>query len=124
MSIFDIHDRLGTSALIYSIIMAAWGLWRYFRRQEMDSNYWGALVIAEILFLVQAGVGAYILFAGLSHLTNLFMHTLYGIVSIMVIPAIFVFTRGDDTRRTMLIYGLGMLFVMGIILRGMATGGS
>ncbi len=34
---------------IFMILMAVWGLWRFFRKQGVDSNYWGALVNGEIL---------------------------------------------------------------------------
>jgi hypothetical protein len=33
------------------------GLVRYFRRQGINSSYWGALAIGELLILVQAGLG-------------------------------------------------------------------
>jgi CDP-diglyceride synthetase len=121
MSIVEIHGRLGNTALLYVIILAVWALWRYFRRQGVDSNFWGALAIAEILLLVQGAFGAYIYFAGLSHLERQFMHFLYGIVGLIVIPAVFAYTRGDDQRRVNLVYGAALLFQMGIIMRAQFT---
>jgi len=47
MSLVEIHSRLGNTALFYSIALALWGLWRYYRRQGVESSYWGALVIAN-----------------------------------------------------------------------------
>lgn len=121
MSLVDIHGRLANTALFYVILMSVWGLWRYFRKQGVDSSYWGALVIAEVLLVGQAALGAYLWISGIGHLTRTVVHILYGVISILVIPGIFVFTRGDEKRRAILIYGVGFLFLVGIVLRAMAT---
>jgi hypothetical protein len=122
MSLIEIHSRLGNTALFYTIVMAAWGLWRYIRKQSVDSSYWGALVIAEVLYLAQGGLGAYLYFSGIGVLQR-GIHILYGVVSVLVLPSIFAFTRGQEERRSMLIYGVGFLFLVGIILRGITTAG-
>lgn len=123
MSLIEIHGRLGHTALYFTVIMALWGFWRFFRRQGLDSGYWGATVIAEILYLTQGGLGAFLYFSGLGNLTGRTIHILYGVVSVLVIPAIFVFTRGEESRRPMLAYGAGFLFLVGILLRGIVTSG-
>ena len=121
MSIIEVHGRLGSSALLFTIILAVWGFWRFYRRQGVDSNYWGALVICEILILVQGALGLYIYFTGIGHLNRQFMHILYGIVSAIVIPSVFAFTRGDDRHRVSLVYGAALLFNMGVIMRAQFT---
>lgn len=121
MSIIEIHGRLGNTALLFTIILAVWGLWRFFRRQGVDSNYWGALVIGELLLLVQAALGAFIYLSGIGHLTRQYMHILYGVVSVLVIPTVFAFTRGDDRHRVSLVYGAALLFNMGVIMRAQFT---
>jgi hypothetical protein len=121
MSLVEIHSRLGNTALFYTVIMALWGLWRFFRKQGVEGSYWGALVIAEILYLLQAILGVIMLLSQTALLQGRGIHILYGVVSILVVPGIFVFTRGDDQRRAMLIYGVGFLFLVGILLRAMAT---
>jgi len=122
MTLVDIHSRLGNTALLYTIIMAAWGLWRYLRRQGVDSNYWGALVVAEVLYLIQAGLGAYLYFSGIGQLGR-GVHILYGVVSVLVLPGVFMYTRGNEERRAVLVYGAGFLFLVGIVLRAIATAG-
>ena len=77
MSLIEIHSRLGNTALFYTIVMAAWGLWRYIRKQNVDSSYWGALVIAEVLYLAQGGLGAYLFLSGIGVLQRS-IHILYG----------------------------------------------
>ena len=122
MTVFEIHGRLGNTALLYTIILAIWALWRFFRRQGIDSNFWGALVIAEALLVVQGGLGGYIYLSGLSHLSRQFMHMLYGIVGLLIIPVVFSFTRGDDRHRVMLVYGIALLGQVAIILRAQFVG--
>jgi uncharacterized membrane protein len=122
MSIAEVHARLGNTALFFTAILAIWGLWRYFRGQGVSSSYWGALVIAEVLYLLQAGLGAFVYFSGAGQLPKPYIHILYGVVAVITIPGAFVYTHGDDQRRSMLVYGLGLLFLVGIILRSAATG--
>ena len=122
MSVFEIHGRLGNTALLYTIIMAGWALWRFYRCQGINSNFWGSLVILELILLVQGALGGYIYLGGISHLSRQFMHMLYGIVSLLVIPVVFSFTRGDDRRRVMLVYGIALLGQAVVILRSQIVG--
>jgi hypothetical protein len=119
--LIEIHGGLANTALYYTIAMAVWGLYRYFRHQGVDGSYWAALVIAEVLYLIQGALGAFLFFSGIGQLEGGFMHILYGVVAVLVVPALFMYTRGDQTRRVMLIYGVGFLFMVGILLRSMAT---
>ncbi len=116
-----IHSRLANTVLLYCLLLAGWGFWRYFRKQGMDSSFWGAAVIAEILVLVQGGLGV-VLWAMSLRPGRGAIHVLYGVVSVLSLPAVYVYTRGGDKRREMLIYALVLLFMVGIALRAMATG--
>lgn len=122
MSLIEIHSRLANTAMFYIIILAAWGFWRYFRRQGMDSSYWGALVIGEVLLVLQAGLGAYLWLSGTGQLGGRSIHILYGVISVLVIPGAYLYTHGDEQRRALLIYGVGLLFLIGIVLRAISTG--
>lgn len=122
MSLAEIHARLGNTALFFTIAMAGWALWRFIRRQGPDSNYWGAMVIAEILYFIQAGLGVYVYFSGAGVLTRPSMHILYAVVVLLVVPGVFLYVRESEQRRTSLIYALAFLFLVGIILRSVATG--
>ncbi|MGD9092045.1 MAG: hypothetical protein PVF74_04315 [Anaerolineales bacterium] len=119
MSLGEIHGRLGFTALYYIGILAIWALWRFFRKQGISSNYWGALAIAEILVLLQGALGAYLWLSGLRPGRG--VHILYGIVAALIIPGIYLFTKGDEGRRVMLIYGIGLLVMAGIIWRSVMT---
>jgi hypothetical protein len=121
MDLIEAHSRLSNTALIYCGIMAAWGFWRFFRRQGIDGSFWGAIIIAELLILVQGGIGAYLWFAGLRPARSI--HLLYGIVSALAIPLVFAFTKGRDERPEILMYAVTFLILVGLLLRAVATGG-
>jgi hypothetical protein len=119
MSLSDLHGRLANTALIYFGLLALWGLWRAFRKQGLDSSYWGALVIAEILIFVQAGLGAYLWLVG--ERPGRGVHILYGVVAFLIIPGLYAYTKGENDRRVMVIYAVTLLIGVGIILRAMTT---
>ncbi len=119
MSLAEIHGRLANTALIYFGILALWGVWRALRKQSIDSSYWGALVIAEILVIVQGLLGAILYFSG--ERPGRWVHILYGVVSVLVIPGLYGYTRGESERRVMVIYAITLLISVGVILRAMGT---
>ena len=122
MSLADIHGRLANTAMIYFLILALWGLWRALRKQGLDSSYWGALAIAEILIVAQGVLGAVLYFGG--DRPGRWVHILYGVVAALVIPGLYAYTRGESDRRVMLIYGITLLIAVGVILRAISTAGN
>ncbi|MBN1665985.1 MAG: hypothetical protein JW862_02820 [Anaerolineales bacterium] len=121
MFIEILHNRLSNTILLYVFFLALWGFFRFFRKQGVDSNYWGALVIAEVVILVQGVIGI-ILWASNLRPGGEAMHILYGVVGALGIPAVYAFTRGRDERREVLIYAAVLLFLSGVFLRSWATG--
>jgi hypothetical protein len=119
-----VHGGLARTAVFYSLILGLWALWRYIRRQGMDSSFLGAGVIAEILYLAQGLVGIILIISGhLPGLARPAVHILYGVATLLVIPGIFVYTRGDNSRRAMLIYAIGFLFLFLMLwTRAISTG--
>jgi len=115
-----LHAALSNTAFLYFLAISIWGFWRFFRRQGVDSSYWGTLVIAEILILAQAALGAYMWFLGLRPARG--VHLLYGILVLMMIPGAYVYTRGRDARRDILAYGTATIIAVGLIIRATFTG--
>jgi hypothetical protein len=85
----------------------------------MDSSFWGALAIAEILVIVQGILGAILYFSG--ERPGRWVHILYGVVTILVIPGLYAYTRGEEDRRVMVIYAVSLLISVGIIIRAIST---
>ncbi len=120
MALSEIHARLANTALLYIVLIVLWGWFRYFRRQGINSSYWGALAIGEVLILIQAGLGFYLWLIGIQPAQPI--HIIYGVISALAIPAAFAFTKGRDTRAEMLVYSAAMLFLVGLLWRAVATG--
>jgi heme A synthase len=106
---------------LYALIMAGWGLFNFLRRRPPDGNYNGALIIAVTLFLIQGIIGVVLIVMGLMPSRG-GIHFLYGVTIALTIPAIYAFTRGSNTARESLLYGLGMLFIWGLADRAVETG--
>jgi heme A synthase len=120
MSLPQIHAALANACLIFSLIIAAYGLWRYVSKQGVDSNFWGVLAAGELLFLAQGVVGLVLLTGGLRAARTL-VHVLYGIVLLISLPGAYALTHGRDTRRESAIYAVIGLFLAGVTLRAMYT---
>jgi hypothetical protein len=121
MSLVEIHGRLANTAMFYFLLLALWGLWRALRKQGIDSSFWGALAIGEILIILQGILGAILYFGG--DRPARWVHILYGVVAVLVIPGLYAYTRGESERRVMLIYGITLLISVGVILRAISTAG-
>jgi hypothetical protein len=122
MSLVEVHARLANTLLLYVIVLAVWGLWRYLRRQGVDSNYWGALVISEIVIVAQGLLGVYLWFINALRPERGGIHILYGVISALAIPIVYVYTKGGDQRRDMIVYAAVLLFTIGLVLRAISTG--
>jgi len=121
MSLTDIHSRLAIAMLLFSAVAGIWGLALHFLRRKIDGNFWGVLASGELLFVAQAVLGLVMYLQGDRPARTI--HLLYGAVAALALPAVYAFTGGRDDRRAALTYGLVMLFLFGISLRAMGTGG-
>ncbi|MBK7918209.1 MAG: hypothetical protein IPJ94_18530 [Chloroflexi bacterium] len=54
-----VHNQLSQTIWIYFLILGLWGLFRAVRKLAVDGNYMGALVIGQVLYLVQGILGAF-----------------------------------------------------------------
>jgi hypothetical protein len=118
--VFLLHDRLSTTVMLYMAALGLWGLVAWFRGQAVSGSIGGALVIAEILVLVQVGAGVLLVASSLRPPTA--THYLYGISAVLVLPFAWSYFRGRDQRQALLIYSLLALFIFGLAVRGAMTG--
>ncbi len=115
----NIHKTLSNMINIYPLIVGIWGLFLFIRKQPPNGNFNGAVAIGAGLFAVEVLVGLVLLLFGLQPARSL--HFLYGITIALTLPAIFAFTRGRNSARESLLYGLGMLFIWGLAERAVVT---
>lgn len=120
MSIELIHSGLSRTALFYFLLIALWGFLRFFLKKGVSSSFWGALVLGEVLLLVQGLIGGYLWF--FASRPDRPIHILYGFVVLAMIPGAFLYTKGRDERPEMLVYGTALLIGVGLLLRAILTG--
>jgi hypothetical protein len=122
MALPNIHAGLANATILYCAIMAVWGFWRFFRKEGLSSGYFGAIIIAEILLLVQGVIGI-LLFLGAGRYQPGFMHWLYGIVLVLSAPVVYTYTKGRQERPEMLLYSVAYLIMIALVLRATVTAG-
>lgn len=120
MALAEVHGRLANTAMIYCILMAAWGLFRFFRRQGVSGSYFGAIVIAEILLAIQGLLGLILWFGAATYRPG-WVHWLYGIVLLLGAPLVYAYTKGRQERPEMLLYGVAFVIMIALVLRAMVT---
>jgi len=121
MALNFIHGRLSNTVFLYFLAMMVWALWRYFRQEGVSSSFRGALVISEILILIQGVLGVVIWFSGVRPEGGS-MHILYGVVGAIGVPLIYTFTRARENRVAMLSFAAVYFCLLLIVLRSAATG--
>lgn len=114
-----LHSVLSNSIIMYLLLIGLWGLVGYFRGFGLSPNYRGALVIGEVVLLVQAVLGVTLLLMGGAPRDGL--HFLYGVAAFLGLPLAYSYVRGRDPRSALLVYSLTALFVFGLALRATIT---
>lgn len=120
MSAVEIHTRLADSATIFIAVLGFWALFLRLRSRPLDGNWMGAAIIGEMLLVAQTLFGVYLYFGmGLGvALPRPFMHILYGIVSILALPAAqSYFGQLEDEKVKTLAMAAVCFFLWGIVLR-------
>jgi hypothetical protein len=106
--------------MIYCVIMAIWGLFRFFRGQGLSGGYLGAVVIAEILLAIQGLLGL-ILWFGASTFRPGYVHWIYGVALVLGAPVVYAYTKGRQDRPEMLLYSVAYIIMIALVLRAMVT---
>lgn len=105
---------------IYSLLVGIWGVINGARRVPPDGNFNGALAVAVGLFVLEGLVGITLVLLGLRPARA--VHILYGVTIVFLIPAVFAFTRGRNSSRESLLYGLALIIIAGLNDRAANTG--
>ncbi|HRW06261.1 MAG TPA: hypothetical protein P5121_14255 [Caldilineaceae bacterium] len=120
MSLVEIHARLANTGTLFIGFIGIWALFFRFRNRPLDASWYGAALIGELLLVAQALLGAYLYYGvGLGvALPRPFMHLLYGVVSIITIPAAqSYFGQLEDEKVKAVAMAVACLFLWGILLR-------
>ena len=124
MDLGFLHGRLATAMVLFAALAGVYGLVEYFRKQSVSPNYWGIIVVGNLLAVGQGILGVILALGGGQPARGI-IHILYGVVALSWIPIINVvgnFANKDkDARRETLIVALVSLFEAGIALRAIST---
>jgi hypothetical protein len=112
---------LATTVLLYMAAVGLWGLLSFLRGGALSGSLAGALVIGQALVAVQVLAGVGLVVAGGRPPSP--VHYLYGATAILVLPFVWTYLRERDRRQALLLYSLVALFIAGLAIRGMTTGG-
>jgi hypothetical protein len=121
-TILWLHQRVGNAAPLFMALFGILNLVNYIRGQGLDGGIIGAIVVGEVLVAAQAALGITMLLI-LGGLQQRGIHILYGSLSVIFMPGLWIYTRGATDRRASLIWALGGLFMMGLTLRAIGTAG-
>jgi hypothetical protein len=116
-----VHSRIALSAILYAVAMGVWAAWSYFRGQGLNSNYWGALIIGEIVMIGQGVIGVILVLSG--QMPGDVIHFLYGVLVALSWPGVYVYTNARAGRSEAAIYAIVSFFIFGLALRAIMTGG-
>lgn len=116
-----LHERLATTVMLFFLFVGLWGLFEYVKGGSLGGNVAGALIIGQVLVVVQVGFGVVMLADGRQPVDT--THYLYGITAVVVMPFMWTYTRDRHPRQGLLLYSLLALFIFGVAIRGMTTGG-
>lgn len=119
MSLSDVHGQLSTAVVLYTIALGVWGIFNFIRQQGVSESYWGALVIGELLIMAQGLLGGALWAQGLRPARG--VHVLYGVVTALGIPAVYVYTRGREGQAENLAYGSAALIVALLTFQAIVT---
>jgi hypothetical protein len=119
-TILLVHDRLATTVLLFMAAVGVWGLVSYFRGESLGGSLSGALVIGQLLVVVQGAFGAALYLDGMRPATQ--VHLLYGMTAVLVLPFVWSYVKDRHPRQALLFYSLVALFIAGLAIRGMTTG--
>lgn len=118
----SLHSGLANTTTLFALALTVWGFFRFLRGEGVDGNYLGAVAVGEGLIIAEALLGVFAL-AGGAALPNPALHILYGVCTVISFPGLFAFTRGESSRREMLLWALISFFVFGLTLRARIVAG-
>lgn len=99
--------------------IAIWAVLSFFRKEGASPSFRSALLVTELVLLLQGGVGAFLVLTGRQPRQGL--HFVYGVLAATVIPVAYGYAAAAR-RREPLIWMLALLALAGLVIRALTTG--
>jgi heme A synthase len=116
----ELHRVISLSSVIFLGFIGIWGFIRAIRDNGVDGSYMGALVIGELLLILQALLGLIMVIDGAR--PGRTVHFIYGAFALVALPVLFAYLKGDDTNQSQWYYAIAALFLAGVAVRAIGTG--
>ncbi len=118
--LLELHNLIARAIVLYYALLGVWGVFLVIRKADLPAAFRGGLIIGVGMGLVQAGVGL-ILLLSVGHPRD-DLHYLYGASVILTLPLVASYIA-DKTVSRVLAFGLANLFMAGLAIRAITTGG-
>ncbi len=116
------HQRLAFALILLGLVGAGWGFWGWGRKGAISSALRAFLLLCEAVVLLQGLFGIVLLAQGYRP-HNLGFHLMYGVISALVIPVVWVLSSRRNPRSEALYMSLGALLFAGVTFRALAVAG-
>lgn len=115
----EIHAGLANTAVLFVAALGIWALVLRFTSRSLNSAWFGAAMVGEILIIVEGVLGGLLYLQGAdAALPRPFIHILYGVVAVITLPAAqSYFGHLEDEKIKTLAMAAACFFLWGILLR-------
>lgn len=107
--------------VLFMFAVGGWGMLSFARGESLGGSLSGALAIGQVLVSLQVVLGVVLLTAGREPGET--FHYLYGVTAIILMPFAYSYLKARHPRQALLFYSLAALFIGGLSIRGITTGG-
>jgi hypothetical protein len=111
------HQYFSYVVLLLNAVVGVWGLVMYRRKIEPGRPFWITLGVAWASIYVQGAMGL----AMFERYKPEFRHHFYGFLFAIITLAVFPL-RGENPRRTLLVFSIATLFIGIVAVRAILSG--
>jgi hypothetical protein len=121
------HGFIARALILFTLAAGVYGLAEFLRKKPVSPDYWGVIVVGNLLALGQGALGAWMRLNGAVPGRG-WVHVIYGVVAVLWIPIIQIgynqFLKEDHAQHLeTLVCAIVSLFEFLIALRAFTTGG-
>ena len=115
-----LHGLGARALLVFALLLAIWGTYRYFRNTELSGGFRSSYLIMAGMTAVQGLIGLASFALG-GRPTEL-LHIVYGVFAVLFLPGAYLYAHGGSRRREAVILAAAAWVVSIAYFRGIATG--
>ena len=120
MSLGELHANLARTTLFYTAAMGVWSLALVVRGRGLDGRYMGALVIGELVLVLDLLLGLSLaLDRGWGAVR--YLPVLYGVLATLMWPFVYTFAPRDGSRREAVMFSATSFFLFLLRARAVTT---